>query len=653
MIAPQRFSYRSIRGKLTLAAVTPLIVILLLVALAASYLINASIVNQTQKQIRNDLNTAHAVLNQEQQRVRELVRFTAQSAPLSKAVTDSDHRVLTAALAEIRLREQLDILNLTDLQGKPLITVRASDQLPITALSFIQSARGKEHYSGTVLLSEYELRQERPELAEQAWIHSPEQPNIPLERRGMFLIAATRLHDQQGTPIGYLYGGVMLNNNLPLIDRISELIYGQDSFEGINVGSATIFLDKLRIATTVRLKNGQRALGTAVSREVAEAVLQREEAWLARALVVNEWYLTAYEPIFDDNASTVGALYVGMLEKPLTALKIRSFLLLFGLLVLGCLLGSLLAAMLARRISRPVLELASSAGKIANGEREVTLPSAGQDEIGHLTKAFAEMADALKKSDEDLQKLNRQLEEKVAERTEQLEEKSLQLIKTQEQLLRSEKLAAIGSLAAGVAHEINNPAAIIRGNVEILQMSLPEDAAEREETREIMKQVERVSLITQNLLSFAGRQDLSPEQVKINLLLDDILSQISHQQPLDQVELIRDFAELPAIPGDQERLRQVFTNIILNALQAMDGSGTLRLSTTAETTLVTVTISDNGPGIPQAVQGKIFNPFFTTKRQGTGLGLSISYGIIQSHAGALELLADRSPGATFKVSLPC
>lgn len=468
----------------------------------------------------------------------------------------------------------------------------------------------------------------------------------------MFLVGASRIVDAQGRVLGCLTGGILLNNNLPLVDRISQLVYGQEQFEGTDVGSATIFLDRLRIATTIRLKNGQRALGTRVSDEVAEAVLQQGIPWLARAHVVNAWYLTAYEPILDGNGKAIGALYVGMLEAPFTALKSRSYLLLLALLALGCLLGGALARLLARRLSRPVLELASSAEKIAGGEREVSLPSAGQDEIGHLTAAFAGMTNALKRSDAEVKSLNRHLEEKVAERSAQLEEKSLQLIKAQEKLLRSERLAAIGSLAAGVAHEINNPAAIIRGNVEILQMSLPEDAPEREETREIMLQVERVSQITRNLLNFAGQQDLYQEQVQINPLLEEILGQISHQQPFEQVELVCKFAELPTVPADRERLRQVFTNIILNALQAMAGSGTLTLTTASDQGLVIVTISDNGPGIPAAAQEKIFNPFYTTKRQGTGLGLSVSYGIIQAHAGTLELLAEHTPGASFRITLP-
>lgn len=646
-----RFSYRSIRGKLTLAAVTPLLLILILVALAASYLISASIVNQTQKQIHNDLNAANVILNQEQQRVREVVRFVAHSSALLEKLPYSDLEQLATELSVIKQRENLDILNLTDLQGKQLLT---SAPPPFAfPHNFILSALDTGHSYGTVLFSESELRREDSELAKRAQIHGPSQSGVSVERRGLFLVAAIRIVDQQGEPIGCLYGGIMLNNNLPLIDRISELVYGQGKFEGVSVGSATIFLDKLRIATTVRMKNGQRALGTQVSSEVAEAVLQRGETWLARAQVVDEWYLTAYEPIFDDRNKAVGAIYVGVLEKPLTAVRNQSFLTLFGLLILGCLLGGLLASFLARRLSRPVLELAVSAKRIAGGERDVQLPIAGQDEIGHLTETFADMASALKQRDEELQDLNRELEEKVAKRTSQLEEKGLQLIETQEQLLRQEKLAAIGSLATGVAHEINNPAAIIRGNVEILQMSLPADASEREEVAEIMKQVERVSLITQNLLSFSREQSIHPQPVQLVPLLEEILDQISHQAPMADVTIKKNFcSELPDMQGDRERLRQVFNNILLNAVQAMDGQGVLTLSSSFDDCDVQISIEDSGPGFSADVREKIFNPFFTTKSNGTGLGLSVSYGIIQAHSGSIDVSSVPGQGATFRIHLP-
>jgi len=651
MTSPLFSGLSTIRGKLTVASVLPLVLILFLVALAASFLMNASIVDQTLKQIRNDLKAARVILEQEQLRINEAVRFTAQSLTLIGALQTGDREALKELLRQTREQARLDILDIVGPGGEMLL--QPGDNTVSDFTTLVTSSLSKGPVQGIAVLSEEQLELESPELARRARIYRSSGGNHPLEKRGMFLIAAVPLYNQAGDAIGSLYGGLMLNNNLHLVDRINELVYDKDEYAGISVGSATIFLGNLRIATTIRLENGERAIGTHISPQVAEAVFLRREIWHDRALVVNNWYLTAYEPINDIKGEVVGALYVGMLEMPFIALKKRAFGTLFGLTLLGCLLGSLLAGWFARDLSKPILALAKSAERIASGEREMSLPKAGNDEIGHLTAAFGDMTRALRKSDHELQELNRELEEKVARRTSQLEEKSLQLIETQEKLLRQEKLAAIGSLATGVAHEINNPAAIIRGNVEILQMSLAADASEREEAAEIMKQVERISRITQNLLNFSREQNIKPQPVDLPALLDEILEQLSHQVEISEITVSTHFAaDLPAVEGDYERLQQVFTNILLNAAQAMEGKGTLHLSGSVHDDWIQIRIADSGPGMDKAIQKKIFNPFFTTKNTGTGLGLSVSYGIVRAHGGLISVSSPEGHGAVFQVDLP-
>ncbi|MDO3377237.1 ATP-binding protein [Geoalkalibacter halelectricus] len=263
---------------------------------------------------------------------------------------------------------------------------------------------------------------------------------------------------------------------------------------------------------------------------------------------------------------------------------------------------------------------------------------------------------ALQKTLAELDELNRSLEAKVAERTRALEEKNLELLNTQEELVRKEKLAAIGSLASGVAHEINNPAAIIRGNVEILRRRLKEDDSGREEVLEILKHTERISRITQSLLLFAREQNLPPapsEDVDIHALLDDILAQASHQVSFAGIAVERGFAATaPILSADREKLRQVFTNLMVNAAQAMEGGGTLRIDTRRHAGRLEVCVCDTGPGIAPEVRAKIFNPFFTTKKTGTGLGLAVTYGIVQSLGGTLEVDSEPGKGATFTVSVP-
>lgn len=261
---------------------------------------------------------------------------------------------------------------------------------------------------------------------------------------------------------------------------------------------------------------------------------------------------------------------------------------------------------------------------------------------------------ALQHSYGALDELNRNLEAKVAERTALLEAKHRELLLTQEELVRKEQLAALGSLAAGVAHEINNPAAIIRGNGEILLRKLPREAAGREELGEILSSTERISRITQNLLIFAREERILSEKLDINQLLLEILAQAPHLAPMAKVTLVQELDEnLPRLAADRLKLRQVFTNLILNALQAMAGEGVLTVATRSADSAIEVQVRDTGPGIPAENRSKIFNPFFTTRPMGTGLGLSVSYGIVQALGGEIEVESGLGSGAAFRVRLPC
>jgi two-component system NtrC family sensor kinase len=237
----------------------------------------------------------------------------------------------------------------------------------------------------------------------------------------------------------------------------------------------------------------------------------------------------------------------------------------------------------------------------------------------------------------------------------ELEENNRLLVKAQDELIRTAKLADLGVLAAGVAHEINNPMAIIRGNTELLQMAIPAGNPDREEVDTIAQQVGRVERIVSNLLRFAHQEHKKLGQVRLHHILDDIMKQIGHQVPLTGIGVVRHYTdELPAVEGDHEQLRQVFTNLILNAIQAMEEGGELTLATSLLPNRqgIEITVTDSGAGITPENREKIFSPFFTTKPRGTGLGLSVSYGIIKDHGGKIVVESEPGQGTTFRVQLP-
>jgi signal transduction histidine kinase len=652
----QRLARLSLRGKLTLAALAPLLLVLLLVAIAAYALINGWIVGEAQRRVTRQLHAAREVLRHEEAHLHDTVRLAAQTPELLTALASGDRARLAVELASLYRREGLDLLTLTDPAGN-VVCRGANPGQPGAAPAppgLRPALASGQPATGPYLLDAAELQREGETLARKARLplRTPAPDGRRVEERGLFLLGSVPLHGSDGRLLGYLYGATLLNGNLALVDRIQEVIYGGETHAGLDSGSATVFLEDLRVATTVRLADGDRAIGTLISPQVATAVLKQRQNWLDRALVVDQWYLTAYEPLVDSSGNVVGALYVGLLERPYQQLKTRAALILCGLLLLGSGVGFVMVRSAADHLSRPLLVLDASARRVADGERDLPLPVTSSDEIGRLTETFNRMTRALGEREEALQRFTRELEAKVAERTQRLEEQSLSLLRAHEELERAERLAAIGSLAAGVAHEINNPAAIIRGNVELLRRELPATNGQ-EEVVEVLRQIERISLITQGLLTFARQQRFARQPLALNPLLTEILAQIGHQVPLGAVTVRSELApDLPELTADREQLRQVFTNLILNALQAMAGTGTLTVSSRRCDGGLEVAVADTGPGLSAELREKIFHPFFTTRPDGSGLGLSIAYGILQTLGGSIAVQSQPGAGATFVVRLP-
>jgi signal transduction histidine kinase len=247
------------------------------------------------------------------------------------------------------------------------------------------------------------------------------------------------------------------------------------------------------------------------------------------------------------------------------------------------------------------------------------------------------------------EKLYQQLEKSHRE----LQFSHQQLEQAQVQLIRTEKLASLGQLAAGVAHEINNPLGTITIYAHLLLKSLEQDDPRREDVELIVKEASRTKEIVQGLLSFARETKLRPGRININELLDDVLGLMENQALFHNIKVKKSFAsDMPTINADYAQLKQVFLNIILNAAQAMEGKGTITLTTVGMKRSIKVKIQDTGPGIPPETLEKIFLPFFTTKEKGTGLGLAISYGIVERHGGKIDVKSALGKGATFIISLP-
>ena len=252
---------------------------------------------------------------------------------------------------------------------------------------------------------------------------------------------------------------------------------------------------------------------------------------------------------------------------------------------------------------------------------------------------------------------NANLREAAQRHVHELETTLAQLQATQQQLIQSEKLAAVGTLIAGVAHELNNPLSNILGRVQLLQRAISDDAAEQG-LQTVRDECDRAIRIVRNLLLFTREHKPETTLVSVNDTLDEVLELRAYELRVSNIELRKDFqADLPEISADPHQLQQVFLNLVINAEQAMTAAhdrGVLSIRTQRVRDVLYVTVADDGPGIPNELVSKIFDPFFTTKEvgAGTGLGLSVCYGIVKEHGGELHVKSEEGKGTTFTIELP-
>ncbi len=214
----------------------------------------------------------------------------------------------------------------------------------------------------------------------------------------------------------------------------------------------------------------------------------------------------------------------------------------------------------------------------------------------------------------------------------------------------------MGQLAAGVAHEINNPLGTILLFSDVMYKESPEDNPRREDLKMIINEATRCKNIVADLLNFARQQEILAEETDVHQLLRQVIKSVQLQPIFEKVEIVQQFnPELPSIQADSAQLQQVFVNLLNNAAEAMVGGGTILIETKPiDGQWVEVKISDTGCGIPEENLGRLFTPFFTTKAhgKGTGLGLSIVYGIIKMHRGQIAAKSELNKGTTFTITLP-
>ncbi|MCX7668625.1 MAG: cache domain-containing protein, partial [Anaerolineae bacterium] len=462
-------------------------------------------------------------------------------------------------------------------------------------------------------------------LATQACIDIVETPRAsptlcdPSEgRAGLVLIAVTPVRGANGRSLGATVAFHMFNNDFTLVDQIKGTAL---------IDSATIFHGDLRVSTNVLTPDGKRAIGTRISKEVSDVVLNQGRPYIGLAFVVNENHIARYDPLIDHTGQVIGSLYVGVRESSFTRL-VNAFNVRLGLVAVATVIATfLLAIPVSRRVTRPLKELrelAEANRRVAAGDLAVRVPVRAGGDVGQLATSFNAMLDALQS--------------------------------THDQLVHSEKLASLGQLAAGVAHELNNPLATILLYADILWRECPADDPKRTDLQMIVNETRRCKEIVSSLLDFARQNQVDAQPTDLNALIE-ALAEVERKRPrAPEVAIVLDLdPALPIIQADPTQIQEVIANLVSNGLDAMPNGGQLTIRTRrGPTNMVTIEVEDTGVGMSEEHLNKLFTPFFTTKAvgKGTGLGLAITYGIIKMHRGQISVRSQVGRGTTFTIHLP-
>ncbi|MDO8905272.1 cache domain-containing protein [Hydrogenophaga sp.] len=666
----------SVRNKLLAMALLPLLVALPLLVLLLVLWGNSAYDRLLTTKVRSDLAVARGYFDRVLVEVGSGTQGVAGSLALYTALQASSPRAigLQQQLAASREQLGLDFLLLYAPDGQAIASADLSEQalahpMPeaLAALLAHPAKPSATNAARLMLLDHGTVAQLAPDLLPRLQIplvftRNAAPTTRDVEDRAMVMLSAFPVVDRAGQTIALLAGGLLLNQNLGFIDHINRIVYPDGSLPFDSQGTATLFLDDVRITTNVRLFQEQRAIGTRVSQTVRDTVLGAGNTWLDRAFVVNDWYVSAYEPLLDARDRRIGMLYVGYLEAPFRMVRhaMLGAMVLIFLFVMA--LSAWFSVRWARSIFQPVERMNHTMQRVEEGHSAARVGAlAARDELGALASHLDHLLNVIDEKTLALRRWGEELDLKVADRTRELEASNTSLKLAQQQLVKSEKLAAIGQLTASIAHEINNPIAVMQGNLDLMRETLgPHAAPVQGELRLLDEQVERMRLIVTQLLQYARPTEYAGyvETLDLNRTVDDCLVLVSHLLAQTRIEVQRDFRAIRRVGFNRQELQQVIINLLINAIQAMPDGGTLRLQTEDWQDIVhssggaSLSVEDTGPGLSPDIQERLFRPFFTTKNDGNGLGLWISVGLVERYGGSISA-SNRSDrrGARFHVQL--
>ncbi|HID54886.1 TPA: HAMP domain-containing protein, partial [Candidatus Poribacteria bacterium] len=494
-----------------------------------------------------------------------------------------------------------------------------------------------------VILSREALEREGDGLAERAYIElipTPKAKPRPekYETSGMCLMAAVPIRSD-GNVTGAIYGGVLLNRNFDLVDEIRDIIFKERWYRGKEFGTVTIFQWDVRIATNVLKESGERAIGTRVSEEVYDTVLLKRKPWFERAFVVHDWYISAYEPIFNPKGKVIGILYVGVLEKKYNDIRNRALLTFFPPLAAGVLIVLIFSFMLSHDLSLPMRKLVEGAERIASGDLDYRIEGKARFvEMKQLMDHFNRMAQALKEREGQLERANEELRN-----------------------LNRNYMEMLGF----VSHEIKNAL----GNMLMSAYNLKEGyAGQLNEVQSrmvgiILRNSERLKDMIKNYLDLSriekGELEAHKRKVEFNEeILSPVIEELKGQMESKEMRLTVQTPDPFELVADPDMLRTIVDNLLSNAIKYGKEGGEIRVIGAEENGHWKISLWNEGEGIPPDQLPLLFTKFTrldtggSRRKSGSGLGLFITKEMVERQGGRIWAESEYGKWAMFTFTLP-
>ena len=602
--------------------------------------INKNIIREASDAVRTSLAATSELYHEEIENRSRIIRHLAGTPEIVRATARRDRAFLFEKLVQIREEFEFDIVNVVTGDGTILVRANNFEAFGDSMAGYrtIQDVRRTRTTSaGTGVLDFENIAREGPELAERTTIKviptsRLRPPPSPVEDRAMVIKIAVPILSGERLE-GILYAAILLNNNFRFIDRFKRLVFKEERIGGVEVGTTTLFLGDIRVATNVVDSTGRRAIGTQVSDEVYERVVVEGRDWLGEAMVVGRWYISGYTPIYDFDGRILGMLYNGLLKEKFDIIVRNTTLSFLLVILLATVLALALSVYLINLYTKPVKRIIDASTEMARGFYDrIEIDPRDDEDARNLARAFNGMVDAIEERD---QRLKAQAEQTI---------------------LKSEKLASIGRLASGIAHEINNPLTGVLTYSSLLLKDL-KDTRHGEDLKVIRDETLRCRTIVQGILNFAREDKPEKSLADINAIIEESLKILERHVSFQNIEIVKELdPAVPLINVNGGEVRAVINNLAMNAADAMPDGGRMTIATGADegAGVVIVTVRDTGIGISKENIGKIFDPFFTTKEKGkgTGLGLAMVYGVIARHGGTIDVRSEVGQGAEFRIRLP-